>query len=685
MNKGLLKNESLDSPPSKSNALNKELNNLEDIPLDESKIMKNSKENEKSSSPSLSKSSLLMSARVDTDDIEEKIAKLRALPKLPVFEDHKLARISINYWLYLEVFYIMIRILVKTFFFTLILTIILMYAEIAEGAKSIIRFVLIGLFLVGNRFLEQRRLLSEKALYEFQWTENLFCVLIENIPVKTKREELKDFFNSLLPIRLIGGYVKDIILVKDYFRQSQLKEFISVIDKKLEDPKFKDELKPMLRTKKADLETQLEAEKVLTSEGDHSGKAIITFNNLLTRNVVLTHLRPSILRSLRNIFVKAWRGFSLQAHYIYARDLPEPQDLIYENICYPKMKKLFRAFLAYGGGLAVLMIFGTLMVLLTTEKKETAANKSTLSSSSYTFKSYAITILLIVSGTLMEKIFRFLNNYYVDLSKSETKMNYLNYLIFNSIVLYLAVQTINIIYSQVGWESLVIKAIVIYCIKKTGMKGFYAFMNDPSSEKIISKRPDGKLKDSLIKVRKAVQVKGTEFDFVSGVGGVIPILSMSYAFMSLAPLVIIPVVVIALFGSSFFDKARIILKCEPLTLNSAQYMLKAFKIFQWDHFCVLFGGIISNLILSDGKSDTDELIQTLKLVSMILGGFYGFFFFFYGVPSSLDAHFEDKFVKSNCTVNYDRVVSEFTSRYSKASFDGKGFEMEMKRAESLML
>ena len=669
MNKGLLENGSLDSPPSRSNALNRELKNLDDIPLDESRLVKDSQENEKSSSSTLLNSSLLMSARVDTDTLAEKVTKLRALPKLPVFEDHKLAEISINYYLYLEIFYIMIRILVKTFFFTLIVTIALMNAQIDESSKSIIRFVLIGLFLVGNRFLEQRRLLSEKALYKFQWTENLFCVLVENIPVKTKREELKDFFNSLLPIRLIGGYVKDIILVKDYFRQSQLKEFISEIDKKLDDPKFKDELKPILRTKKVDFETQLEAEKVLTSQGDHSGKAIITFNNLLTRNVVLTHLRPSNLRSLRNIILKKWRGFSLQAHYIHARELPEPQDLIYENICYPKMKKFLRAFLAYGGGFAVLLIFGTFMVWLTTEQKENQAHHSNLSKASYTFKSYVITILLIAGGVLMERIFRFLNNYYVDLSKSETKMNYLNYLIFNSIVLYLAVQAINIIYSQVGWESLIIKAVVIYCIKKTGMKAFYHFMNDPSSEQLISKRPDGKLKDSLIKVRNALQVKATEFDFVAGVGGMIPVLAMSCAFLSLAPLIIIPVVTLALFGSSYLDKARIIAKCEPLTLNSAQYMLKAFKIFQWDHFCVLFGGIISNLIF-DGQGDTDDLIKTLKLVSIILGGFYGFFFFFYGFPSSLDAHFEDKFVKTNCTVNYDRVVGEFTSRYSKASFDG---------------
>jgi len=169
-----------------------------------------------------------------------------------------------------------------------------------------------------------------------------------------------------------------------------------------------------------------------------------------------------------------------------------------------------------------------------------------------------------------------------------------------------------------------------------------------------------------VKIISKAQDKSTEFDFAQNIIKVIPILFMCFGFMMLNPLLILPIAMVSLYIIALLDKHRMIHHCEPFTLNSAGYMLKAWKIFQWDHFCVFYGAMTLITIKSTGGTTNPDLVATYAKMGQALIGFYLIALLFFGSPSSLKNKFKDQFIKDNSAVFYDSICQQFTSLYHKS-------------------
>jgi len=97
----------------------------------------------------------------------------------------------------------------------------------------------------------------------------------------------------------------------------------------------------------------------------HNGKAIVVFDSLRKRSVVLKLFRRSRTHFLEVVF----RGYNTQTvfknSYLKAKALPEPQNLNYEVLYYPKCKKYSRIILAFASGSIILLVITVMTVFVT--------------------------------------------------------------------------------------------------------------------------------------------------------------------------------------------------------------------------------------------------------------------------------------------------------------------------------
>jgi len=604
-------------------------------------------------------------ARTDLFFKEHLTKRLRQLKLFPIFGDQELSKISVNYWLYLEFFHSAIQLLGKVFavavLFYIVQTYVLKEAITSIGSKYYNLYVIImGIVLVCFRLRGESNLIRDKLVFQFQWTEDLFCLLIENIPNKTSSDELVAYFNSLLPLRITGGYVRNILLIKDYYDYASILKKLEELNKQLEENKEMDDAtrnKIESQKQKWIAEISAEENRLKVSSGHH-GKAIVTFNNIFTRNMVYNQLQPSFVRSITASFVNLFTS-DLKSKMLCARELPEPQDLVFGNICYSSIKESFRTLFAYGSGMLVASGFMALVAYIQINNNQGSDGKAAM-------HPYVISLILIVINTIMEVLYRFLNGFYIHLSESQIKMNLLNYSIYTSITLYLVFQTIFILYSGSTWDEQLTKTIAMYGVKTVGKKFGFMLLNtkyfNDLLEKLKRKDKAGKLSASLI---SKAQDKSTDFDYVGGLTKVIPILVMSFGFMILKPLVLLPAAMISLYLMAALDKHRIIKYCEPFTLNSARFMLQAWKVFQWDHFCVFYGAMTVIVMSESRQSINPNLTETYTKIGQSLIAFYLVALLFFKSPSSLKDTFKDQFIKDNSRVFYDSICNQFTSLYHK--------------------
>ncbi len=283
-----------------------------------------------------SEDSVRSSTRTDISFKDQLTKRLRQLKVFPLFGDEELSRISVNYWLYLEFFHSAIQLLGKVFAVAVIVyllqTYVLKVTITSIGSKFYYLYVIImGILLVFFRLRGESKLIKDKLVFQFQWTEDLFCLLIEDIPNNTSSDELVAYFNSLLPLRITGGYVRNIILVKDYYDYTSILKRLEQLNKKLEEDKeMNDSPRIKVENLKQKLITEISAEenRLKVSSGHH-GKAIVTFNLLRTEYIrieiwILGRLRFDLINYEfgRNRFqVQNWKVsskiFCWKTHYFF--------------------------------------------------------------------------------------------------------------------------------------------------------------------------------------------------------------------------------------------------------------------------------------------------------------------------------------------------------------------------------
>ncbi len=469
---------------------------------------------------------------------ESEIKEQKGLRLFPVFGDHRMSMFSMNYALYMEFFHIMVRILMRLLLFVVFFNLIEfgskeflvehaqyskaeivalcgdnlsdndrnmcareklfrgeMYANAVRVLYSIVSSIIAACFLVHIRTKDEKRVINNRMLYEFNWTQDLFSVLVDKLPKETTADELRAYFNSLPSLQKIDGSVKDVVLVQDFTRVHEIAKQIFHIEdtlpKKEGTEEYTEDLQKIQR-----LKDELAREKARLPP--HSGRAIVVFDSLSTKSLVMKLYRPSLASTWERKYRKSRDGVApgLEEAYLNVKELPEPQDLKFQNICYPWGKKVQRLFFVYMLGLLIIiigsLIGGGLEVFheldeLIAERREkihcmfeaTIVNNTVNipdphhheeSGFSAILFSYATPIILLLIEGITERLFKKSNKLTKHKSESEVEVSFLTYVIFSSFFLYLFVQGLVMAFSWENGGSLIRKTIQIFCLKYVGKK-----------------------------------------------------------------------------------------------------------------------------------------------------------------------------------------------------------------------
>ena len=169
---------------------------------------------------------------IHSDDSPSKIhlkekALIKKLTILPLFGDPTLAKLSLNYYLYFEFYRATIRLLIPPLLFSGLTYLLFLWIPSEEvlssyknGSLAFLNFYkmetdeeagtaesngsqtfVVAFFGIISNFLfvyfwtrEKTRILHTDFLYDDQWSENLFSLLVEGMPSNVTQEEVRDHF-----------------------------------------------------------------------------------------------------------------------------------------------------------------------------------------------------------------------------------------------------------------------------------------------------------------------------------------------------------------------------------------------------------------------------------------------------------------------------------------------------------
>jgi len=470
---------------------------------------------------------------------ENELMEQKGLRLFPVFGDHRLSMFSMNYGLYLEFFHIIVRMLGRLFllviFFNLIDITTKQYifnkvsfsgpqvvaecrdftGEAADDCAreyyivskcyrhsvricyTILTCLCAAIFLTVIRRKDEQRVINNRMLYEFNWTQDLFSALVDKVPKKTSPDELRAYFNNLPAIKKIGGSVKDILMVQDYGKCYITSKQIQRTKEQIEKLQAKGQ-----PTHELDGKLQFLHEELIRQEASmppHSGRAIVVFDSLKTKALVMKLYRPTFGASIEKKFRKKKGESELEDANLSVKDLPEPQDLKFENMCYPKEQKVKRLIAVYALGLLIIAV-GSLLgfgieVIPEAQELEEKAKHEVQHLFHYPVKDgvvqipkshsqehhghslfqtilhqIGIPVLLLVLEGVSEGLFKRVNKYTRHKSHSEIEISCLDYAIFSSFFLYLFIQGSIMALSWEEGSALVQTTIKVFCIKYVGKK-----------------------------------------------------------------------------------------------------------------------------------------------------------------------------------------------------------------------
>ena len=623
---------------------------------------------------------------------ENQIDNLRKVKLFPIFNDENLAKVSINYWLYLEIFNICIKLL-----FPLLIVISIVHGafyflqpdvNVTKHAPAQIGlFITIMCLAVFQWVRQEKAALSHRYIKQYQWTENLFSFVIDNIPVKSTKEEVKKMFDGLPSMKIAKGSIKEVILIKEFSSYAKLRRKHKDLAEKIDNATTKKDL--IKRSKKMEaLEKKLfNVETKIHDSDSHKGAAIVTFNSMFIRKLILNRLSPSVVRTIDRYLGMLSGKKQLDERFIDAVEVPEPQDLIIDNISYSKLLKDFRRLLYLILVIALTVILTFIVFFVTSyaagfsiiSQDFTDPDLITISK----VLPYIVSAILIIANTLSNKIYKYLNMLNLSLSKFESNMNLIKHSIRSAIINYLIVQ-VTIVSAAFSLQKKAIeedflegqmfKTIAMYCVKTVGKKIAFAFINSNTM-----KAPGKKPKTLFGKLLRRIQTKSPEFDYVEGVQSIIPLLAMTFGFIMARSYTFVPISIITIYFIAIIDKYSITRSCEPFSLNSAQYMLSVFLVAKWCISYLFIGTILVMLAKAPFLSRDPSESGSFSIASwgVCLVSFIGFIgsFCFLGFPSSIKNKFKDKFVKENWRSDYDKVCHNFKTFFRRVDYS---FQIEEK-------
>ena len=597
--------------------------------------------------------------RKDTLYLGSLVNSLREISLFPIFGDMKLAKISVNYFLYLEFFHGIIRTFGYIFLF-FVLTFPLPWLIpkfLPEEYSTSIRvqlevfFAMIGLIML--KFLtrkELQRLAEEKVLYESQWSEDMFSVLVEGLPLDVTKEEISLHFKSLLSQDYHSARLVDVIYLHDYKRYFPIKKKLEKSCKKLKERNEKgvnsgDNDKLLKEIEK--LQRQIDQMNQEISQMKHfRGKIIVIFESIGAQNEIVQHFSYGRVKSLLiSCFKSHYKQHYVRNHRMTVKTLPEPRDLQFQNLHYPKFTKRIRTII--GSITSYIFINLGLAAFAWIQFQRLEKNPK--------LTEYVLPIGTFLLCYFLEKGHKLFQKFYVHKSALDSKLDALNYYYRISSWIYISTQIIFAARFPENLPFSLLSLMLIYCLKTILVQLLQIYSTNKTLKK-ISETNSNSLVSGLL---RKVTTKYVEFDFVKGLSRALPPLFIGSAFLVVKPIFLLPVLIGILYIIAVFDKYKIIKTCNLFSAKSAYYMLKPFWVYNWIPI-LGFGFNVARI-----QSTYPELFQMRTTVYFVcIAGSIGFLtscFF----PKPLRTKVRERFVEMNGSVLYESVSASFSSSFRK--------------------
>jgi len=548
---------------------------------------------------------------------------------------------------------------------------VLIYPPIDTGFTRVIAYTIGGVtatFIMKYSLRrEDKRLLNHNVLYNFQWSEDLFSLLLTNIPKQCTKLEVRQYLQGILQKKdaSSNATVREIIFVHDYYRFTKLSKRLKKHHDKLtalktqpinkKQTKKKDYLKQKILT----LQNQLNAlQKEIKDFNHFRGKVIIIFNTIEAKDLVIQHFTAGKFETLlRIIFRPFYKSYYLQGQRISCKEIPEPHNLLIENLHFPFRKRLFRTPLAYFLSSVVFIIaVGSLGTLSGWKLSVLVQRTSSLLDNQ--LYSYGLAFLTMLLATILERVYRKTQSLFVYSSALRAKTSMVNYNIYVSLMLYVLIQGLLGYGNRELWVEQLIKLSLLYVLKRLALKAFafIAFIKTKDSEE-----SKGLLTNLVHKAKK----KYVEFDFAKGLGYAFPTIFMGLAFIILQPFVLLPIFIGSLYLFAIIDKYRMLRQCNVYSTKSARFMLKHFWVYSWAPLvaCYFSIGILYTYAkLVDPDAENSSFFG-FPLFICLIGMMFSLCC---GKP--LDQRVAERFSQRNSRVEYESVSKEFSSFYQREDY-----------------
>ncbi len=594
-------------------------------------------------------------ARKDQEARDRILSSLRKVKLYPVFNDKNLAKISINYFIYLEGLHMsmkMFALILPIYLIALAIWFILPYFDVSQTDDDWTFYfaglgILSSILLKCSQIEQDRQLLGHEFLYDLQWGENQFSLLAEGLPLDTNRKEIKDYFNNVVNKNSFDGKVLDVILLQDYYEYSKLVKTIK-----------KNQLKAQTNAK---LDKELhKLEEKLLKLGNFKGKAIIIFDKISTQSSIFSYLNVGKFTSFFIFcFWCCFKLYYLRGRRITVRELPEPQDLKFENIHFPKLRKFILEITSKGMNIIILLsvILGLGLIEIIKYHKSIEKEDPVLDEVSEKL-SFAYILFTLFLGLILEKLNKIANKLRPNLSSLETQYRMFTFKIYVAIFVYVAVQLLIGFQEKVNLSNQLMKLIIVYTFKKIFVSIIRIILaRNPIKEKLMAL--NGGIKG---KIAKKIRSWAFKFNFTKSLGDVLPIIFIGVAFLSTDALILLPLAMLSVYIFALFDKYRMVKSCDTCDSKSAHYMLKHFTIYRY--FPPL--SFLMTIILLMVSFDRQKWSHQSKMENFIwLFKHCGWGLFTFWISKPLHVRVKNNYIDKNAHVHYDTVCKHFSSFYQR--------------------
>jgi len=620
--------------------------------------------------PSLYESTLFMKTVIQRKDTEIRgnlTNTLKNLSIFPVFKDHEIAKLSINYFLYLEFYHVAIRMFQKVFILCFVSFAIywgvyaFASAEVVQDAKVCLTLFngLFAVFLLQRaRNKEEARILNEEMLYNLQWSEDMFSVLVEGLPLDVTRDEVKFFFKSVLDNDEQVCRIVNIMFLHDY------KNYVPMKKKLAEALKTKTDLETKggehAKLKKINQEIKILEEKISKytqeiSQNQHfKGKVIVIFETVWTQHEILKFFKYGWSKSLVIFCFRGWfKKHYLRHHRIHVSQVAEPRDLLFENLHFSSFERLIRMIITYSISFVIL---GTAIsfVYFSNEIKEHIMEDIMESK----FFSYLYAFGTMFLAFFLEKAYIMMQGVRKHASKIDEKIGLLNYCSYIALFVYCISQSKARDLNEAFFLDQLFRLSIFFTVRGLFFK-FVGIYSTTKALKHASKHAPNT--PFLNSVANQAWNLYKDFGFAKNVTIAYPPLLVGSAFFCAEPLLVLPPMILILYVFAILDKYRLIKGCNLVISRSATLMLRAFAIYRYVPLIgYVFNGPLIIFACQKLITASTEQLYTITCSIFTLGLLASCC-----CPQPLHERAKDRFIERNSSVTYDSVCNEFGSVFRK--------------------